>query len=50
MGDRVLVSPIRVQNGSGPNGIGALGAHVMFDRIEKQYGAVTADVYKRQPV
>src|SRR6476661_1590570 len=42
MGDGVLASPIRVQNGSGPDGIGALGAHVLFDRIEKQYGSVMA--------
>lgn len=42
MGDGVLASPIRVHNGSGPDGIGALGAQVIFDRIEKQYGNVTA--------
>ena len=42
MGDGVLASPIRVQHGSGPDGIGALGAQVVFDRIEKQYGNVMA--------
>ncbi|MBL8127583.1 MAG: ATP-binding cassette domain-containing protein, partial [Chloroflexia bacterium] len=42
MGDGVLASPIRVQNGSGADGIGALGAQVLFDRIEKQYGNVMA--------
>lgn len=42
MGDGVLASPIRVPNGSGADGIGALGAQVFFDRIEKQYGAVMA--------
>ena len=42
MGDGVLASPIRVQSGNGAQGIGALGAHVFFDRIEKQYGNVMA--------
>ncbi|MEZ4561485.1 MAG: ABC transporter ATP-binding protein [Thermomicrobiales bacterium] len=37
-----MASPIRVPNGSGADGIGALGAQVFFDRIEKQYGAVMA--------
>lgn len=42
MGDGVLASPIRVHNGSRPDGIGAVGAQVLFDRIEKQYGNVMA--------
>jgi spermidine/putrescine ABC transporter ATP-binding subunit len=42
MGDGVLASPSRVQNGSGADGIGAVGAQVIFDRIEKQYGNVMA--------
>jgi spermidine/putrescine ABC transporter ATP-binding subunit len=42
MGDGVVASPIRVQNGSGAEGIGAVGAQVFFDRIEKQYGSVMA--------
>ncbi|MFT4038169.1 MAG: ABC transporter ATP-binding protein [Thermomicrobiales bacterium] len=37
-----MASPIRVPNGTAGNDIGALGARVSFDRIEKQYGSVMA--------
>ncbi len=45
MGDGIQAQPIRVNGAMAPSAtdsIGALGARVIFDRIEKRYGSVVA--------